>query len=75
MVGISLMALAVKSLIGFLTQLSPLLPIPLVLVLECWAVSKCEFSRGWAFVFRLAYVTSILFATFATYILGMIVWD
>lgn len=75
MAVISLLLLEAKLLFAVLVRLSPLLPIPLVLILESWAVSKCEFSRGQLLVFRVGYVVSVFFAVCATFVLGVIAWE
>lgn len=75
MAVISLLLLAAKLSFVVLALLSPLLPLPLVLGLEWWALTKYEFSRAGLLAFRVAYVVAVLFAVCATYVLGLIAWD
>ena len=66
--------IAVRRPFEAVTLLLPLIPIPLVLALERWAVSKYEFSRGGAMLFRGAYVVSFLGSCYATLALIAVFW-
>lgn len=65
---------AVQRLFEVVTLLLPLTPLPLVLALELWAVSKYEFSpRGVAF-FRLAYMASLIASCYVTLAFIAVFW-
>ncbi len=66
--------IAAQRLFEVVTLLLPLTPLPLLLVLESWVVSKYEFSRGEAVLFRMAYVISLLASCCATIALVAIYW-
>ncbi len=69
-----LVVLVAKRSFGVLVQLTPIIPVPLILGLEWLAVSKCELCRVGAVMFRLTYLCGLLFAIYATYVLAMIYW-
>jgi hypothetical protein len=74
MVAIFQSALAVRPLFVVLIQLLPLIPLPLVLGLELWAVSKYEFSRVGAMAFRVAYLVAVFVSCYVSYLLAVICW-
>ena len=75
MAALFLLVLVMKPAFEVLIRLVPLFPIPLVLALEWWAVSKYEFSRLGVVVFRAVYVVFVVLAAYATYVLAMIALD
>jgi hypothetical protein len=74
MAVICLSLLAAKLLFVVLARLSPLLPLPLVLATERWALTKYEFSRVGAMAFQAAYVASVFVSCYVSYLLAMICW-
>ena len=67
--------LAEKLILEDVIRLLPLLPLPTVLVLEQWAVSRFEFSRAGVVTFRAVYLLGLFWAICSTYILGMTLWN
>ena len=72
MAAIFALVLVVKLASAVLIRLLPLIPIPLVLILEWPVVSRCESPRLGLIFFRVAYVLSLLIAVVATYALALL---
>lgn len=66
MVRSMLVALRETRLIEALVLLLPTLLLPIVLILERWAVSKISFSSLGLAVFRLTYLAAVIFALYWT---------
>ena len=75
MAGLMLIALRLTRLLGVLVLLLPMLPLPTVLALERWVVSKYEFSLFGVIVFRVAYLVWLFLASYLTFAMGVMVWD
>ncbi len=73
MVHLWLFLAVAKHSFAALALLLPMLPLPLVLILERRAVSK--FSPVEAYAFRMGYVFSVLSSVYVTYVLGIILWN
>lgn len=71
----SRLALEARFLAVAVTRLLPVLPLSLLLGLERWVTSNYAFS-GWGLVaFRAAYVVSLFFVIYATYLLAAVLWN
>jgi hypothetical protein len=74
MVPHGLAAVVGRLLFMFATRLIPLVPVPLVLILERWVLSTYWFSSSEIVIFRIAYLLFVLVGVYLTYVLAMICW-
>jgi hypothetical protein len=56
------------------TRLAPLFPLPSLLAIESWALSKFSFSSVQMVWVRIYYLLLIVICVYLTYVLAMICW-
>jgi hypothetical protein len=75
MADLLLTSLPALHLFGVVALLLPMLPLPIVLLLERSVLSKQYFSGVWLVIFRIGFVASVFLASYLTYILALMLWN